>query len=87
MKRLSRRQALAKKAAKRKRIYTNPAAIRVGTVKQSGGKRKGRSMKRPSTVFRSGTVTREMLDNAPGDALAYVNATGRVKRLDYTRKG
>lgn len=84
-KRYSRKQVAQMKATKRSRTFANPASVQVGTIRESGGKRKGKAMKRPSTLFRNGTVTRPMLDNAPTDAMAHVNSRGAVKRLDYRR--
>jgi len=84
------RKTKAEKAARsrNKRPKRYESHILVATRRESGGKRKGRHMKREPITYRNATLVRSDIDSAldvDSEALAYVNGAGRVKRLDYSR--
>ena len=59
----------------------------VDTRKVSGGKRKGKAMRHTPSEFRTGYVTREMLDKVQGiGAELQIDKRGRGHMITYKRE-
>ena len=67
----------------KKRTLRDASAFGVSTIKTSGGKRKGRSMKRKPSEVRIGYITKRELVNAPESADVYVDSRGRVHMIEW----
>jgi hypothetical protein len=86
MSQLSKRQLAQRKKARRdaRRTFTNPALL-VGGKKETGGKRRGKSMKVSPSTERATRITRKQLDLVPDDAQLWGDKRGNGKLLTYNR--
>lgn len=91
-KRLSTKQASARKVARRnaKRVLTNPATVQVSGAMRAGKRKRGSSVVSGNAKARkvrnvTGNVTREMLEAAPSSAMVQTNSRGIVKILHYNQ--
>jgi hypothetical protein len=59
----------------------------VSVIRASGGKRKGKSMKRKPSEVRVGYITREQLQNAPAGADVWIDSKGKGRMIEWTPPG